>query len=221
MRKGKFIVFDGIDGSGKSTQIKLLISKLKHEKYNIKFLDFPRYGKPSAVMVEEYLSGKLGSVDEVDAYQASVLYAIDRFGASKDIKKWLNDGYIIVCDRYTSSNMGHQAGKIKDIKERDRFLEWVNDFEFNILKIPKPDVVVLFDLEPSVGQMLAHQASKTKIIKDIHEYNHKHLEDAAEAYIYCAKKYGWEVINCNDGFGYIKPVDVIAKEVYSLVKKKL
>ena len=110
MKKGKFIVIDGTDGSGKATQTKLLVKKLRKEKYKVKLADFPQYNKKSAGLVEEYLSGKYGTEKNVGPYVASIFYACDRYDASFKIRKWLKEGNIVISNRYVTANMGHQGG---------------------------------------------------------------------------------------------------------------
>lgn len=200
MHKGKLIVIDGTDGSGKATQTNLLVKRLKKEGYSVQVADFPQYGKKSAALVEEYLNGKFGSAKDVGPYRASVFYAVDRYAVSIKIKEWLKKGKIVISNRYVSANMGHQAGKIKDIKKRDRFLEWLTDFEYNLFGIPKPNLNVLLYMPPKIGQKLVekkgHRDYVGGIKKDLHEADLEHLKDAAEAFRYVAKKYKWTVINC-------------------------
>ena len=164
--QGKFIIIDGTDGSGKATQTKLLVERLKNEKHQVEMIDFPQYGQKSAGLVEEYLNGKYGSAQEVGPYRASIFYACDRYAASGQIKKWLTDGKIIICNRYVSSNMGHQAGKIADLKERDKFLEWLFELEYNLFGIPKPDVNILLFMPPEIGQELVDQKGHRDYIGD-------------------------------------------------------
>ena len=197
---GKLIVIEGTDGSGKGTQTDLLISRLKNEGFEVEKADFPRYGNKSAGMVEEYLNGKFGSADEVGPYRASIFYACDRYAASFEIKKWLSEGKIVVSNRYVSANMGHQTGKIKDDAERNNFLEWVQDLEYNIFQIPKPDINILLFMPPEIGQKLVDKKGSRDYVggekRDIHEADLNHLQNAANAYAYVAKKYNWVNINC-------------------------
>jgi len=197
---GKLIVIDGTDGSGKGTQTDLLIAKLKSEGFKVEKADFPRYGNRSATLVEEYLNGKFGSADEVGPYRASIFYACDRYAASFEIKNWLNEDKIVVSNRYVSANMGHQTGKIQDFTERDKFLDWVQNLEFNIFQIPKPDINVLLYMPPEIGQKLVDQKGVRDYIggdrRDIHEDDLNHLKRAADAFAYVADKYNWININC-------------------------
>lgn len=200
MSQGKFIVIDGTDGSGKATQTKLLVSKLEQNNYPVKMIDFPQYGQKSAGLVEEYLNGKFGQALEVGPYRASIFYACDRYAAAPQINEWLNQGNIVISNRYVSSNMGHQAGKIKDETERDKFLDWLFNLEFNIFRIPKPDLNILLYLPPEIGQQLVDKKGSRDYVggqkRDIHEADLQHLIDAAKAYKYVADKYNWVTIDC-------------------------
>ena len=199
-KKGKFIVIDGTDGSGKATQTKLLVAKLEQNGHQVKMIDFPQYGQKSAGLVEEYLNGKFGQAMEVGPYRASIFYACDRYAASPQIKDWLAQGNIVISNRYVSSNMGHQAGKIKNIAERDKFLDWLFELEFHIFGIPKPDLNILLYLPPEIGQQLVDKKGSRDYVggkrRDIHEADLQHLLDAAQAYKYVADKYNWLTINC-------------------------
>lgn len=218
------VVLDGTDGSGKATQSKLLVERLRKEGREVEYIDFPRYGQRSAAMVEDYLNGKFGTAEEVGAYRASVFYAIDRYAASFEIKKWLSEGKIVIANRYVSANMGHQAGKIRDGKERDRFLEWLENLEFGIFGIPVPDMVILLYAPPEIGQELVGRKGHREYVggqgKDMHESDINHLKQAAESYLYVARKYGWEIIECFSG-GKMKPVNEIHEMVHSMVCKAL
>ncbi|MCX6740745.1 MAG: thymidylate kinase [Candidatus Parcubacteria bacterium] len=219
---GKFIVIDGTDGSGKATQTKLLVEKLAQENLAVKTIDFPQYGKKSAGLVEEYLNGNYGTANEVGPYRASVFYACDRYNASFQLKDWLNQGHIIISNRYVSSNMGHQAGKIKDPAERDKFLEWLFDFEYNLFDIPKPDINILLYMPPEIGQKLVDKKGSRDYIggqkRDIHEADLEHLKNAAEAYQYVAKKYNWIIINCAPD-GNLLSIEEIHNLLWEEIKK--
>jgi len=222
--KGKFIVIDGTDGSGKATQTTLLIERLKKEGYDVEVADFPQYGQKSAALVEEYLNGKFGDAKAVGPYRASMFFAVDRYAASFKIKKWLEEGKIVVSNRYTSANMGHQAGQIKDKEERDKFLSWLDDLEFNIFGIPKPDENILLYMPPSIGQKLVDKKGHRDYVggekRDILEADLEHLKDAAESYKYVAEKYGWIVIDCAPN-EQLKTIAEIHEIIWSNVKTLL
>ena len=220
--KGKLIILDGTDGSGKATQTKLLVKKLKQQGHDVELVDFPRYKKKSAALVEEYLEGKFGTAEEVGPYRASIFYACDRYAASFKIKKWLEQGKIVISNRYVSSNMGHQAGKIKNNDERDKFLEWLKYLEYGIFQIPKPSLNLLLYMPPEKGQELAsNKWGKDYIMgdeKDIHEKDLNHLKDASKAYKYVAKKYNWEIIECAPN-NNLKTIEEISELIWDKIKE--
>ena len=210
-KTGKLIVIDGTDGSWKKTQTELLVQRLTSEGYEVEKIDFPQYGKKSAGPTEEYLSGSFGTAAEVSPYQASVLYAVDRFSASFQIRKWLEEGKIVISDRYVSANMGHQAGKIDDLAERDRFLEWLEAFEYELLGIPCPDIQIFLYLDPEISMDKS---------KDIHENDAEHMRKASEAFRYVAEKYGWIQIACAEQ-GEMKTREQISSELYQKIASML
>jgi len=221
MNKGIFIVIEGTDGSGKTVQTKKLVENLKNAGKDVETIEFPQYGNKSAGLVEDYLNGKYGTADEVGPYRASIFFACDRYDASFKIRKWLNEGKIVIANRYTSANMGHQAGKIKDKEERDKYLEWLEDLEFNIFKIPKPDTTILLFMPPEIGQKLVDKKGHREYVggkkRDIHEADINHLKDAAEAYKYCGEKYNWLVIDCAPN-NKLREIEDISKEIFEKVK---
>jgi dTMP kinase len=219
--KGKLIVIEGTDGSGKATQSKLLMERLKKEGHDAVYVEFPQYGTPSAAMVEEYLNGRLGSADDVGPHRASIFYAVDRYAKSKEMHKWLKQGKIIICNRYVSANQGHQAGKLKDLSKIDQFLDWVDDLEYNIFKIPRPDKIILLYMPCEIGQRLVDKKGHRDYVggckKDIHEADINHLKSAEKAYIYVAEKEDWEIIECSDGQDPYS-IESIHEEVYNVAK---
>ena len=164
---GKFIVFEGIDGSGKSTQAKLLIAQLKKEGYATALIDFPQYGKKSAGLVEKYLNGKYGNAQKVGPYRASIFYACDRYDTSFTIREWLAQGKIVISDRYIGSNIGHQGGKIKNKKERKKFLRWLYKLEYELFEIPKPNFSFILRVPPKIASFLSGKISDREKIKQI------------------------------------------------------
>jgi dTMP kinase len=204
MKKGKFIVIDGTDGSGKATQVKLLISRLKKEGIKAKSIDFPRYydnffGK----LIGECLAGEHGNFREFSPYVASVLYAADRFESSGQIKKWLDGGYAVLADRYVSSNQMHQGGKIKDDSDRKKFLDWLEKMEFDVFKIPKPDAILFLDVPLNYNlNLLKNKSAKKKKDylngkADAHESSVEHLQAARESALKIIQKNNkWVRIDC-------------------------
>lgn len=158
-----FVVIDGIDGSGKGTQITLVAEALKSQGKKVKILDFPRYGETSAFMVEKYLNGEYGK--NISAKQASIFYAVDRFQSFHDNKKDFQDYDYILSNRYVSANMIHQAGKIENQEEKDEFLEWLQDLEYNIFGIPKPDKTIFLNVSPEMSQKLVLKKQQREYLK--------------------------------------------------------
>ena len=204
MKKGKFIVIDGTDGSGKATQTELLMKKLKKDGHQVKVFDFPQYGKKSAGLVEEYLNGKYGSAQEVGPYRASIFYACDRYDASFKIKKYLEEGKIVISNRYVTANMGHQGGKIKSSKERKNYFKWLYNLEYEIFGIPKPDLSIILHVDAEIAQKLVDNKEKRSYIKgskkrDLHENDLKHLRDAEKIYLEMAKTFqNFSLIKCTE-----------------------
>lgn len=227
------MVFEGLDGSGKSTQSQLLLKQLKKEGYRVAKIDFPQYGQKSAGLVEEYLNGKYGSAKEISPYQASIFYACDRYDASFKIKKWLKEGRVVVADRYVASNLGHQAGKIKNKKERERFIQWLYHLEYELFGIPKPDLTFLLKTSPELARKMApkitdeEKKKKRKIylgnkVRDIHEKDLKHLKKALESYLSAAELYPKEfyVVRCIKKGRLLAP-ELIHQEIWQVTRKML
>ena len=183
---GKFFAFEGIDGSGKSTQTKLLVEKLLREGYTVKTIDFPQYGKKSAGPVEEYLAGKYGN--EVGPHAASAFFAVDRYDLSFQLRGWLSQGYVVVADRYVGSNMGHQGSKIASPQARKEFFQWLYKLEYGIFHIPKPTVSFFLNIPAKIAQELCENPERRKTKKkDIHERDSKHFQNAGKAYHHAVK----------------------------------
>lgn len=197
---GKFIVIDGTDGSGKTTQFNLLIDKLKAEGFAVELADFPQYNTKSAGLVEEYLSGKYGGADEVTPYQSSIFYAVDRFDASFKIRQWLKDGKIVIANRYVSASLGHQGGKIANQLERKVFFNWLYELEYKLFNIPKPDLSLILHVEAEIAQKLAanrHREDWVGKTRDIHEENLNHLQKAEQVYLEIAQTFpDFKLIKC-------------------------
>ncbi len=228
---GKFIVFEGIDGSGKSTQAKLLINQLKKESYKTAFIDFPQYGKKSAGLVEEYLNGKYGNAKKVGPYRASIFYACDRYDASFQVREWLAQGAIVIADRYIGSNIGHQGGKIENKKDRKKFLKWLYKLEYELFKIPNPDFSFILKVPPQMARSLSgkitdkEKKAKKKLYlgrkkRDIHEKDLKHLISTERSYLEAAREFpkDFKVIECFRNGKLLSP-KILHKEVWKIIKK--
>ncbi len=202
-KKGLLIVIDGIDGSGKTTQTDLLVRRLKKEGRRAEQIDFPQYGKRSAALAEAYLNGEFGTAEEVGPYRASIFYACDRYAASFRIKKWLQEGKIVISNRYVTASMGHQGGKIGSPRESKKFFKWLYDLEYNIFSIPKPDANIILHVDAATAQrlVLLKKDKTRRYIKrgkrDIHEKDLKHLKSAEKTYLEIAKTFpGMFLVEC-------------------------
>ncbi|MDP1719047.1 MAG: deoxynucleoside kinase [bacterium] len=221
---GKIIVIEGTDGSGKGTQARLLSEKLTRDGFIVEKISFPQYGQASAGPIEEYLNGKYGDADKVSPYAASLLFAVDRFEAIPKIKAIRDSGKIGVFDRYVDSNAGHQGGKISDPGEREKFLAWLYDLEYNILGIPKPDLVIILHVSTDVNlELIGARGEKAHIKegkKDGHEANEQHLRNAEQSYLWLAKHDPavHRLIECMDG-KRLRSIEEISGLVNSEVSK--
>ncbi len=222
---GKLFVIDGTDGSGKQTQFQQLQESLLKDGIDYKVVSFPNYDSPSSALVQMYLSGEFGeNAKEISPYIASTFYAADRYATFQTgYKKYYEDGGIILADRYTTANMVHQAGKIKDEKEREKFLNWLWDFEFNLYGLPVPNEVFFLNMpvEKSIELMNDRENKFThQEKKDIHERDVNHLKDAYEAACDVSKKYNWYEIKCVKN-NEIRTIEDIHQEIYNEVKKHI
>lgn len=184
-RKGLFLVIEGTDGSGKGTQFKKLITKLESEGYDVATFDFPQYDQPSSYFVKEYLNGKYGSADDVGPYTGSMFYALDRFQAAPAIQQAINEGKVVLANRFTGSNMAHQGTKFGRSEERRGYFIWLDNLEFQMLKIPRPDKSFVLRVPAEIAQELVDQKetrSYTDKKRDIHEADLSHLQRAVEVY---------------------------------------
>lgn len=209
---GRFIVIDGLDGSGKGTQSAILAETLKKEGKKVVLLDFPVYSSDSSLFVRKYLSGELGSrPEDTNAYAASTFFALDRYVSWRTgWKDALDDpDTVVIANRYTSANAVHQLSKLPREKW-DSFLEWLFDFEFSKLGVPAPDTVVYLEMTPDISARLINSRSeKTGRKKDIHELDARHLEKSYAAALYASDKLGWRRIKCYEN-GEPLPIEKIA-----------
>ncbi|MBP5617842.1 MAG: thymidylate kinase [Clostridia bacterium] len=213
--KGRLIVLEGLDGSGKSTQLALLKERLSGD---VRFVKFPVYDSPAGQLIKQYLSGAFGArPGDVNAYAASAFYAVDRFASYKsDWGAAYEAGATVLCDRYATSNAVHQAAKLEGA-ERDAYLDWLTDFEYGKLGIPKPDAVIFLDMPVAVSQRLIsarYQGDEGQ--KDIHERDVAYLEHCRQAALYAAKRLGWSVVTCAEG-DVPRTREAIAADVYAAV----
>ena len=222
---GKLFVIDGTDGSGKQTQFDLLKKHLTDDGIEYKTVSFPNYDSPSSSLVKMYLSGEFGeNAKDVSPYIASTFYAADRYATfKKELQEYYDNGGIILADRYTTANMVHQAGKITDEEEREKYLNWLFDLEFNIYGLPVPTEVFFLNMPPKkVEELIKNRENKFTHSdkKDIHERDSKHLEDSYNAACSLVGKYNWNEIKCVRD-DKIRTIEDIHEEIFKHVKEAL
>ncbi len=222
---GKLFVIDGTDGSGKQTQFEKLKERLTKEGIDYRVVSFPNYDDPSSSLVKMYLSGEFGeNAKEVSPYIASTFYAADRYATYKRfLEKYYQEGGLILADRYTTANMVHQAGKIKEKKEREKFLDWLWDFEFNLYGLPVPTKAFFLNMPPEYAlKLMEHRENKFTHTdkKDIHERDKNHIIDSYEAACDLVDKYNWYDVKCVKN-SEIRPIEEIHEEIYEEIKKYL
>ena len=198
---GKLFVIDGTDGSGKQTQFEKLKERLNKDGVEYKTVSFPNYDSPSSSLVKMYLSGDFGTdAQKISPYIASTFYAADRYATFETgYKKYYEDGGIILADRYTTASMVHQAGKIKNKEERDKFIKWLWDFEFKLYGLPIPTEVFFLNMPTEKAfELMKDRKNKfdKNAKKDIHERNEIHMREAYNAACEVAKEYNWYEIKC-------------------------
>lgn len=216
---GKFVVFEGIDGSGKDTQLSLLREALRARGVAFNTIAFPRHDHPAGFFVDKYLQPDhpYGTPEAVGPWRASLFYALDRYDASFEMRSWLAAGNLVIADRFLTSNIGHQGGKIRDDRERGRYVEWLYDLEYRICGIPRPDLHILFLLPADIA--MARIARKKPRLylgnaqKDAHEADRRHLEGALEAYRWIAAREPerFRIIECVEGGRELTPEEIHAK----------
>lgn len=219
---GKLIVIEGTDGSGKSTQFRLLSQHLEANGVAFKHIVFPRYDQESSALIRMYLGGEFGDKPaDVNAYAASSFYAVDRFASYKmDWGKFYEDGGVVLSDRYTTSNAVHQTSKEKE-ENREVFLEWLYDFEYNKLGLPRPDLTIYLDVPTDFTEkLLRHREQDTNTKADIHEKDMQYLATCRQTGRQAAQFYNWTVINCVKD-GAMRSIEDIHNEIYALVKQCL
>ena len=216
--KGKLIVFEGTDGSGKATQTKLLVQALERQGLAVRQLTFPRYDQDSSMLVRMYLGGAFGTdPNAVNPYAASTFYAVDRYASYvQDWGRWYEAGGLVVTDRYTTSNAVHQAGKLPD-GDCQSYLQWLFHFEYDLMGLPRPDLVIYLDLPAELSAALRRQREQeTGAAADIHEADEAYLRACRANGTRVAAYSGWQVIRC-DRDGLVRPVEDIHREIWAAV----
>ena len=216
------IVIEGLDGSGKSTQIELLKQRFTEDGVSVRQIKLPDYEDKSSTLVKMYLGGEFGkNPDDVNIYAASSFYAVDRFASYK--RHWQEDylsGTVILADRYTTSNAVHQSVKLP-AQQWNTYLDWLTDYEYNKVGIPKPTCVIYLDMPVEISQRLMSKRYKgNEDKKDIHEANVEYLLKCRTAAMFAAEKFGWSVIKCSED-GEPLTIKEINNAIYKEVKRKI
>lgn len=216
MSRGKLIVIEGLDGSGKATQAELLHIKIKELGQKVLKVSFPDYKSESSALVKMYLAGKLGTLEEVTVYAASTFYAVDRYASySTNWESNYNNGYIIIADRYTTSNIVHQMVKLPR-DEWDTYIDWVYNYEYQKMQLPRPDQVIYLDVPPDMSaELITKRGNK----KDIHEEDLNYLKNCRKSAMYAANKLDWYIIQCTSN-GILRPAEDIAQEICGYLQLK-
>lgn len=224
--RGKLIVIEGIDSSGKTTQLDLLKKHLKATEKRFRTIDFPRYDTSFyGKMIARFLRGEFGPLEHVDPHIISVIYALDRASAREMILQWLEVGEIVISNRYATSNMAHQAGRLPK-SEREAFVEWDQQLEYKQNKIPKENIVLLMDVPPEVAQTLMLNENRAQAYRegekrDMVEKDTSYLKHAAETYSWLADKFPhWVRVKCVDENGEMRSREDIHEEIKSILAKK-
>ncbi len=217
--KGKLIVIEGTDASGKATQTKLLLNHFKKKRKKVILMSFPRYNTFFGKLIGKYLAGEFGSKEKFSSESAAMLYALDKYSASDEIEKKLSQGFIVILDRYTASNIAHQGAKFTNTKKRNQFINWVSNLES---ALPKPSFTFFLDVPVPVSQKLMTGGDRKKKYrkgktKDIHESDLKYLERTRKIYLKLAKQKTWKKINCVSD-SKLKPKQEILQEILKTLK---
>ncbi len=220
INNSRLVVIEGLDGSGKSTQFEIIDSIFAQNNIPHKSISFPDYNNPSSSLVKMYLGGEFSqNAEDINAYAASSFYAVDRYASFKLFwEDAYNNGDIILASRYVTSNAIYQMVKCKK-NEWDSYLDWLYEYEYEKLGLPKPDLVIFLDMPVEVSQRLMtsrYDGDESK--KDIHEVNVEFLKNCREAALYAADKQNWKIINCSDGKAPLS-VNTITDKIMEEIKK--
>lgn len=219
---GRLIVIEGLDGSGKSTQLELLPKSLKNMGIDCKTVSFPAYESNSSALVKMYLGGEFGEKpDDVNGYAASTFFAVDRYASYKtNWGEYYDNGGTVIAGRYTTSNAVHQTSKLPETDWAE-FLEWLYEFEYSKMGIPKPDLVIFLDMPTDVSQkLLSKRYNGNETQKDIHERDKEYLDHCRNAAIFTAKYSGWKIVPCAKE-GEPRSVEDIQSDIVALVNEIL
>ena len=219
---GKLIVLEGTDGSGKATQTARLLERLESEGISCRTVEFPRYGEESSALIRMYLGGAFGDKpSDVNAYAAATFFAVDRYAAFKqDWGEFYRDGGLVLADRYTTSNAVHQGSKLPPEQRREYF-QWLFDFEYRLMELPAPDLVIYLDVPVEQTEENMHRReAETHTAADIHEKDQEYLRQCRLAAMDAADQFGWKRIPCTRN-GAMRSVEEIHNDVYAAAKEIL
>lgn len=216
------IVIEGTDGSGKQTQSQKLFEYLKSKNINVKMQSFPNYKSESSILAKKYLNGDFGDINALLPFQASIFFSIDRLCTMLEYKEFLENGGVLILDRYVSSNLLHQATKIREENKRQEFINELEHFEFQLLNLPKQDLTLFLDLKPEISKKLRDERKdlKSGTTKDIHENNFEYLKNCYEIGKNIARQKNWQVIKCYEN-DKILSINEINKKIIDVVNAKL
>jgi len=223
MSKGKLIVIDGIDGSGKGTQVDLLLARLNQEGWPSLKVDFPKHGEKSAGLVDNYLNGKYGGASEVNPFVASFFYALDRYDSKQEMHEWLASGKNIISNRYVTANMGHQGAKFGTAEKRRAYFEWLDNYEYNVFGIPRPDLNIILHVPAEKAQELVDNKQQRLYTngqaRDLHEADIEHLKRAEQTYLEMCRLFpSYELVECVRD-REMMPVEEIHELIWEKVQK--
>lgn len=211
------IVLEGSDGSGKATQTTRLFERLRNLSVDVMRVSFPNYESESSALIKMYLRGDFGATaEEVNPYAAATFYAVDRFASFQSWKDFYAGSGVILADRYVGSNMAHQSAKIRRKADREKFLNWLDNFEYKRLQLPRPDLTIFLDMPPKIAAMLRRERGR----EDIHEADAAYMLKSYNAYKEIAEKFHWKVIDCSAG-NFAKSAIDIHEEIFGLVEPML
>ncbi len=222
---GKLIVIDGSDGSGKTTQATMIVKRLRRDGHAVRTMHFPQYQvNLIGTLIEECIAGEHGDFLHSDPHIASVLYAADRFESKVKIEKWLNEGAIVVLDRYVSANQIHQGGKIKDAQKRKAFLKWLDKLEYGVFKLPRPNLTIFLHVPTPVSRKLIDDRNEVKVKagkverRDTLEDDYSYLENAEQSALLLLKSQKhWKRVECAKD-GILQTIENIHEKVYNFCR---
>jgi dTMP kinase len=223
MSHGKFIVIEGTDGSGKGEQTIRLVKRIKDSGREVATFDFPRHSELSAWFINEYLNGKFGTLEEVGPKTASLFYALDRYAAAKEIRAELNEGKIVISNRYVGSNLGHQGSKYDDPVERQKYFKWNYDLEYTINGIPKPDLNIILHVPAEIAQALVDKKVERQYLggkkRDLHETDIYHLKKTEGVYKQLAELFpeDFTIVECMED-GRLLSIDEVHEKVWKIAE---